>query len=160
MLNIQIICVGRLRENHYIAAFAEYEKRLKPFCRFELTELSETRLPQNPSQAEIDAGLLKEAAEILKRLPQSAYVTALCVEGEQLSSEAFSALLQKCADTGVKSLCFVIGSSFGLDKSVKARADFLLSLSKMTFPHHLARVILAEQIYRGVMILEGSKYHK
>lgn len=160
MLSISIICVGRLREKHYIAAFEEYKKRLKPYCKFELTELSEERLPQNPSPAEIAAGLSKEAREIEKRIPAGAYTIAMCVEGGELSSEAFSALLQKCANMGKSHICFLIGSSFGLDEELKMRCETRLSMSKMTFPHHLARVMLAEQIYRGIMITEGTKYHK
>lgn len=160
MLNIHLICVGRMRENHYIAAFAEYEKRLRPYCKFELTELPEHRLPQEPSQTEIDTGLKKEAMEIEKCIPLSAYTVALCIEGTQLKSSEFAAFLQKCAGSGKSRICFVIGSSFGLDGCIKKRADLCLSMSEMTFPHHLARVMLAEQIYRGIMIIEGSKYHK
>ena len=160
MLSINLICVGRMRETHYIAAFNEYEKRLKPYCKFELTELAEVKLPLNPSQAEIEAGLQKEAASIESHTPSGAYVISLCIEGKQLSSNAFSELLQKCANDGKSKICFIIGSSFGLDTSIKKRADLRLSMSEMTFPHHLARVMLAEQIYRGIMIDEGSKYHK
>lgn len=160
MLNLSLICAGRLREKHYIAAFAEYEKRLRPYCKFELTELPEERLPQNPAPAEVTAALAKEAADIKKHIPAGAYTVALCIEGSQLSSEDFSALLQRCANTGKSRVCFLMGSSFGLDEGLKRRSDLLLSLSKMTFPHHLARVMLAEQIYRGIMITEGAKYHK
>ena len=160
MLGISIICVGRMRESHYISAFAEYEKRLKPHCRFEVTELAETRLPQNPSQAEIDMGLAKEALEIEKSIAPGAYVIAMCIEGKQLGSSDFAELFQKCANDGKSRLCFVIGSSFGLDTCIKKRADFCMSMSEMTFPHHLARVMLAEQVYRGIMINENSKYHK
>lgn len=160
MLNITLICVGRMRENHYISAFAEYEKRLKPFCKFELTELNEVKLSQNPSQAEIESGVAKEAVTIESHIPSGAYVIAMCIEGKQISSNAFAELLQKCANDGKSRICFVVGSSFGLDTCIKKRADLCLSMSEMTFPHHLARVMLAEQIYRGIMINEGSKYHK
>ena len=160
MLNISLICVGRLREAHYIAAFAEYEKRLRPYCKFSLAELPEERLPQNPSPAGITAALAKEAADIEKHIPAGTCTVAMCIEGNQLSSEDFSALLQRCANTGKSHICFLIGSSFGLDEGLKKRSDLLLSMSKMTFPHHLARVMLAEQIYRGIMITEGTKYHK
>ncbi|PKM71579.1 MAG: 23S rRNA (pseudouridine(1915)-N(3))-methyltransferase RlmH [Firmicutes bacterium HGW-Firmicutes-16] len=160
MLSISLICVGRMRESHYISAFAEYEKRLKPYCKLELSELSEARLPQNPSQAEIDSGLQKESLEIEKSIPSGAFVIALCIEGKQLGSAEFSSLIQKCASTGKSRLCFIIGSSFGLDTRIKKLADLCLSMSEMTFPHHLARVMLAEQIYRGIMINENSKYHK
>ncbi len=160
MLSIQLICVGRLREKHYIAAFEEYEKRLRPYCRFSLTELPEERLPQSPSQAEIEAALKKEAKEVSALLNSGVFVVALCIEGKQYSSEALAALMQNCASTGRSRLCFIIGSSFGLDSCIKTRSDLRLSMSEMTFPHHLARVMLAEQIYRGIMISEGSKYHK
>ena len=160
MLNISLICVGRLRESHFISAVAEYEKRLRPYCKLELIELVEIKLPQEPSRAEIEAGLMKEAALIEKCIPIGAYVAALCIEGSQLSSASFAELLQKCANEGKSKICFVVGSSFGLDACIKKRADLCLSMSEMTFPHHLARVMLAEQIYRGIMINEGSKYHK
>lgn len=160
MLNIRLICVGRMRETHYIDAFAEYEKRLRPYCKFELTELPEYKLPQEPSQAEIDLGLKREAFEIEKCIPPSAYFVALCIEGTQLQSSEFAGFLQKCAGSGKSRICFVLGSSYGLDNCIKKRADLRLSMSEMTFPHHLARVMLAEQIYRGIMIVEGSKYHK
>lgn len=160
MLSISLICVGRMRESHYISAFAEYEKRLKPYCKLELVELSESRLPQNPSQAEIDSGLQKESLEIEKSISSGAFVIALCIEGNQFGSSEFASLLQKCANEGKSRLCFIIGSSFGLDTCIKKRADMCLSMSEMTFPHHLARVMLAEQIYRGIMINENSKYHK
>ncbi|MEA4894114.1 MAG: 23S rRNA (pseudouridine(1915)-N(3))-methyltransferase RlmH [Oscillospiraceae bacterium] len=160
MLNINLICVGRMREAHYVSAFSEYEKRLRPYCKMELTELPETKLPQNPSQAEIVSGLRKEALEIEKNIPSSAFVIALCIEGSMLGSAEFASLMSKCAGEGKSKLCFIIGSSFGLDACIKKRADMCLSMSEMTFPHHLARVMLAEQIYRGIMISENSKYHK
>jgi len=160
MLSINILCVGRMREPHYISAFSEYAKRLTPYCKFELTELPEVRLPQDPSQAEIDSGLNVEALDIEKHIPSGAYIVAMCIEGKQLSSGDFASMLQKCANTGKSRLCFVVGSSFGLSDTIKNRSDFRLSMSEMTFPHHLARVMLAEQIYRGIMINEGSKYHK
>jgi 23S rRNA (pseudouridine1915-N3)-methyltransferase len=160
MLSINIICVGRMRESHYISAFSEYSKRLTPYCKFELTELPELRLPQNPSQAEIDSGLAVEALDIEKHISSGAYVIAMCVEGKQLSSSEFASMFQKCANTGKSRICFVVGSSFGLSDSIKSRSDLCLSMSAMTFPHHLARVMLAEQIYRSIMINEGSKYHK
>lgn len=160
MLNIKLIAVGKMKERHYIAALSEYIKRLSPYCRFEIAELGEVRLPQNPSEAEIEAALKKEAADIEKHISGGDYVIALCIEGKGLSSEELACLFNDCANRGKSSLCFVIGSSFGLDSRFKASADFRLSMSRMTFPHHLARVMLAEQIYRGIMINEGSKYHK
>ncbi|MDR1130877.1 MAG: 23S rRNA (pseudouridine(1915)-N(3))-methyltransferase RlmH [Oscillospiraceae bacterium] len=160
MLNISLICAGRMREPHYIAAFSEYGKRLKACCSFAFSEVPEARLPRAPSPAEIEAGLRHEAAEIARRIPAGARLIALCIEGERLSSEDLAGFFQKCANTGNSRICFLIGSSFGLDTGLKTKADLCLSMSAMTFPHHLARVMLAEQIYRGIMILEGGKYHK
>lgn len=160
MLNIRLICVGKMKEKHYISAFEEYAKRLTPYCRFEVRELPEARLSPNPSQAEINAALEKESGEIRKHIQNGDYAVAMCVEGRQLSSPELAGLFEDCANSGRSGLCFVIGSSFGLDGDLKRSADFMLSMSKMTFPHHLARVMLAEQIYRGMMINNGSKYHK
>jgi 23S rRNA (pseudouridine1915-N3)-methyltransferase len=160
MLNVKLICVGRMRERFYIDAFAEYQKRLGAYCRLELTEPAEQRLPERPSRGEIDAALDREAAEILKAVPDDAYVVALCVEGRQESSEFMAELLTGRENSGKPRLCFVIGGSYGLSDRVKNRADLRLSMSKMTFPHHLARIMLAEQLYRGYKIKEGARYHK
>lgn len=160
MLNITIICVGKMKEAHYISAYGEYEKRLKPFSKFELIELSEVKLPSSPSNSDILAGLEKEAAEIERNIPKGSFLIAMCIEGHQLSSEELAGLFSDCASSGKGRICFLIGSSNGLADCIKSKADFKLSMSKMTFPHHLARVMLAEQIYRGIMINEGSKYHK
>lgn len=160
MLNIKIICIGKMKEPYYTAAFSEYAKRLSTHCRMEVLELPEARLSQNPSPAEVSAALSREREEIEKRIPGGAYLIAMCVEGESLDSPGLAALFSRLAGSGRGSLCFLIGSSNGLDPELKKRADFRLSMSKMTFPHHLARVMLAEQIYRGIMINEGSKYHK
>lgn len=160
MLAIKLICVGKMRERFYIDAFSEYEKRLGAFCRLECTELAETRLPDRPSAAEIKAALAKEAEDIVKCIQDNAYVVALCVEGRQMPSEGMAELLAQRENSGRPKLCFIVGGSYGLAHSVKERADLRLSMSQMTFPHHLARVMLAEQIYRGYKIREGSKYHK
>lgn len=160
MLGIRIICVGKMKETHYVSAFAEYEKRLRPYCKLEVMELSEEKLPSRPSEAEIEAALKKEAADIWNSVSSGAYTIAMCIEGELPSSADFAALLSNCAGRGFSRICFIIGSSNGLHETVKSRADCRVSMSKMTFPHHLARVMLAEQIYRGIMINEGSKYHK
>ena len=160
MLSIKLICVGKMRERFYIDAFEEYKKRLGAYCRLECLEIAEQRLPDDPASAQIASALEKEGAEILKAIPADAYVVALCVEGRQKSSEEFSALFKERADSGKPKLCFLIGGSCGLSETVKARADLKLSMSNMTFPHHLARVMLAEQIYRAFKIGEGSRYHK
>lgn len=160
MLNVRFICVGRMREKFYIDAFSEYSKRLGAYCRFECIEPAEVRLSEKPSQAEIDAALQKEAAEVLRQIPDEAYVVAMCVEGRQVPSETMAKLISDRENSGKPKLCFVIGGSYGLSESVKKRADMRLSMSLMTFPHHLARVMLAEQLYRGFKIKEGSRYHK
>ena len=160
MLTVKLICVGKMREKYYTEAFAEYAKRLGGYCRFECQEIPEQRLPESPSASEIAAALEKEGAEILKAVPDGAWLTALCVEGRSLSGEDLARLIASRADSGRPKLCFVIGGSFGLSPTVKAKADLRMSMSAMTFPHHLARVMLAEQIYRGFKINEGSRYHK
>ncbi len=160
MLGIKLICVGKLRERFYREAYEEYSKRLSAFCRFETAELTETRLPENPSAAQVSAALEKEAAEIRRSIPDNAYTVALCVEDGQMPSEGMARLLTEREASGRPKLCFIIGGSYGLAESVKTGADRRLSMSEMTFPHHLARVMLAEQIYRGFKIKEGSRYHK
>ena len=160
MLYVKLICVGKLREKYYIEAFQEYAKRLGSYCRLECVEITEERLPDNPSDKEISAALAREATEILRAIPSDAYVCALCVEGKQVPSEGMAELIAARENSGKPKLCIVIGGSFGLSQTIKQRADFMLSFSPMTFPHHLARVMLAEQIYRGFKINEGSRYHK
>ena len=155
-----MICVGKMKERFFVDAFEEYRKRLGAYCRLEVTEIAEQRLPESPSEAQISAALEREAGEILKAVPQDAYVVALCVEGREVPSEAMAELIAGRENSGKPKLCFVIGGSFGLSETVKNRADLRLSISKMTFPHHLARVLLAEQLYRGYKIREGSRYHK
>lgn len=160
MLNIKLICVGKLREKFYIDAFSEYSRRLGAYCRFECLELTETKLGDNPSDKEISAALEKEAADINKSIPKDAYVIAMCVGAKQLKSEELAAKINSLAVSGRGKICFLIGGSFGMAESVKQRADMRLGMSEMTFPHHLARVMLAEQIYRSFKINEGSRYHK
>ena len=160
MLDVHILCVGTLSEKFYMEAAAEYEKRLGGYCRLTVTELPEERLPANPSRAQIDAALEKEAQAIRARLPAASSLVALCVEGKLRSSEALSALLGGWAQNSARHLVFLIGGSYGLHPSLKDQAWVKLSMSPMTFPHHLARVMLLEQLYRGFKILEGSSYHK
>ncbi|NLM83634.1 MAG: 23S rRNA (pseudouridine(1915)-N(3))-methyltransferase RlmH [Clostridiales bacterium] len=160
MLHIRLVCVGKLREKHFADAAKEYLKRLSGSCKIEMEEVPEARLPQNPSAAEIDAALKAEAAAIESRLIPGGAVIALCIEGEQLDSAAFSRLLEAAMASGRPKMSFVIGSSYGLHESVKKRADTRLSMSRMTFPHQLARIMLLEQLYRGFSIIEGGKYHK
>lgn len=160
MVNMQMICVGRLREKFYIGAAEEYIKRLSAYCKLTVSELPEQPLPANPSAAQVEDALCREAGEILTRLSKSAVVTALCVEGTMLSSEGLAERFSRWTVDGASNFIFVIGGSFGLHSSVKERAALRLSMSPMTFPHHLARVMLLEQLYRAFKINEGSRYHK
>ena len=160
MLSIRLVCVGKLREQFFVDAFNEYSKRLSAYCKFECAELNETKLGSSPSDKEIAAALDKEAEDIERALGKDAYVIAMCVEGKQLKSEDLAQRISSLAVAGRGRICFVIGGSFGISPRIKQRADMRLSMSEMTFPHHLARVMLAEQIYRAFKISEGSKYHK
>lgn len=159
MLEIEIIALGRLKESYLRDAIAEYSKRLSSMCSFKITELEPVKLKENPSLNEITKALDKEAEEILKKAGNSKIV-ALCIEGKELSSEGFSDFIKNEKSKGTSKLCFVIGSSCGLSQRVKEKAIFKLSVSKMTFPHQLFRVMLTEQIYRALSIEEGLKYHK
>ena len=159
MLNIRLICVGKLKEKFYADAAAEYCKRLSRYCKIEVTELPETRLPEDPSPAEIKRALAAEANAIRQKLEGGA-VVAMCIEGQTCSSEALSKKLAAFALEGKSKVTFLIGGSFGLDETLKKQADWRLSMSPMTFPHHLARVMLLEQIYRACQIAEGTRYHK
>ena len=160
MLSIHLICVGKLKEKFYREAVEEYTKRLSAYCKLNLVELPEVKLPQNPSQGEIQAALDKEGAAIRARIPQNASVIAMCVEGKTRSSEELAALVRTWEQNAAKHLVFVIGGSYGLHPSIKEEAWVRLSMSPMTFPHHLARVMVLEQLYRAEAIQAGSKYHK
>ena len=160
MLEITLIAMGKLKEKFYLDAAAEYEKRLKGYCQFKLLELPEVRLPDTPSAAEINAGLEKEADLILTKIPKNCWFCVLTPEGKLLSSEALAEKMHTVKVCGKNSLCFLIGSSFGMSRRLKEQADFKLSMSPMTFPHHLARIMVLEQIYRAEAIQSGSKYHK
>ena len=160
MQKVTILCVGKLKEKFYMDAAAEYAKRLSRYCKLELVELPEERLPEDPSPAQIEAALLKEAAAIRAKLPSGAALVALCVEGELRSSEALARQMADWASQGVGQLVFLIGGSFGLHPSIKEAAKLRLSMSPMTFPHHLARLMVLEQIYRAYQINAGTKYHK
>lgn len=160
MFETTLIVIGKLKEKFYHAASEEYIKRLGGYCRFRMIELPEVRLPEDPSPAEIAAGLEKEAAIILEKVPKGSWFCVLTPEGRQLSSEQLAEKLQDVKLSGKSSACFLIGSSFGISKRIKDTADFRLSMSAMTFPHHLARIMVLEQIYRAEAIQAGSKYHK
>ena len=160
MFSITLICMGKCKEKFYISAAEEYCKRLKGYCEFKLLELPEHRLPDNPSDSEIAQGLAKEAEAIKKAIPKGAWFCTLTPEGRLQSSEELADTLKTVKNSGKSAACFLIGSSFGMDPSIKAMADLKLSMSKMTFPHHLARVMVLEQLYRAESIQAGSKYHK
>ncbi len=156
MLSVRVVCVGRLKEAYWRGAVAEYEKRLGPLCKFQIIELPEARLGQNPTAGEIAGALYREADQILSKL--SGEVLPLCVEGRAVSSEELAGLLERAMQSP-GAVSFVIGSSYGLADKVK-RLGRGISMSAMTFPHQLARVMLCEQVYRALQILRGAPYHK
>ena len=160
MQAVTILAVGKLKEGYLRDAAAEYQKRLSAFCKLKIIEIDEERLPQDPSPALIQKTLEAEGRRILAKIPTQAYVVPLCIEGRQLPSEKLAEKLEALATSGCSQIVFIIGGSHGLADAVKARADFKLSMSEMTFPHQLARVMLLEQVYRAYSILTGTKYHK
>ena len=160
MQRVTVLCVGKLKEKFYIDAAAEYVKRLQRHCKLELIELPERRLPDDPSPAEIQKALRTEGDAIRERLPKGGAVIALCIEGKPCSSEELSRRMAEFGVQGKTQLTFLIGGSVGLDEDLKRQADWRLSMSPMTFPHHMARIMLLEQIYRAYQIAGGTKYHK
>ncbi len=160
MQRVTVLCVGKLKEKFYIDAAAEYVKRLQRHCKLELIELPEQRLPDEPSPAEIQKALRTEGDAIRERLPKGGAVIALCIEGRPCSSEELSCRMAEFGVQGKTQLTFLIGGSVGLDEDLKRQADWRLSMSPMTFPHHMARIMLLEQIYRAYQIAGGTKYHK
>lgn len=160
MQRVTVLCVGKLKEKFYLEAAAEYVKRLQRFCKLELVELPESRLPESPSPAEVQRALAAEAVAIRERLPRGGAVIALCIEGKPCSSVELSRRMEELAVAGKTQLTFLIGGSVGLDEGIKKQADWRLSMSPMTFPHHMARIMLLEQIYRAYQIAAGTKYHK
>ncbi len=160
MFTVTLITVGKLKEKFYLAAAEEYAKRLSAYCKFTLLELPEHRLPENPSQAQIAAGLEAEADQIEAKLPKAAWFCVLTPEGTTISSEKLAEKMAQVKNSGHSSVCFLIGSSFGIAPRIKQLADFRLSFGPMTFPHHLMRVMALEQLYRAETIQAGTKYHK
>lgn len=160
MFAITLLCMGKLKEKFYTAAAEEYAKRLRGFVEFRLVELPEYRLPENPNETQIAQGLAREAESIRKAIPKGAWLCVLTPEGKLLSSEALAQTLYGIKTGGKSAACFLIGSSFGIDPSIKVMADLKLSMSPMTFPHHLARIMVLEQLYRAESIQTGTKYHK
>ena len=160
MMNVQLIVLGKLKEKYMKDFAGEYEKRLSAYCKMSVVELEPVKLSDNPSQSEIDNALAKETKMIKDKIPKNSYVFSMCIEGKQMSSEELSQKLEAIALSGKNNVVFIIGSSFGLSKEIKQMSDFKFSMSKMTFPHKLARIMLTEQIYRGFSISNNGKYHK
>lgn len=160
MLSISVIHTGSFKEKYLEEAFSEYSKRISGLAKFEDICLKERLLSDNPAESEIQKALLEEGKEIISKLDPRSKKIALCVEGKLMSSEELAGVFANAPLEGYSKITFIIGSSFGLSDEVKKMADIRLSFSKMTFPHQLMRVILSEQIYRGLMINKGSKYHK
>lgn len=159
MIKVNVIALGKLKEKYLTAACDEYKKRLRGYCNFEITELEPVKLPDKPSAGEIEKALSKEAEMIKAKLLKESTVFAMCIEGKQFSSEDFASKIESACNIG-KGITFIIGSSHGLSDEIKKMADIKMSVSAMTFPHQLFRVVLLEQIYRGFKINEGSAYHK
>ncbi len=160
MLGVTVIALGKLKEKYLREACDEYIKRLSALCKLKIFELEPVKLSDNASNAEIDKALKKEAQMIFSKIPNGAKCIAMCIEGKQMPSEKLSEFFEKTSVSGCADIVFIIGSSYGLDEEVKRKADLKLSMSEMTFPHQLARVMLLEQVYRAFMISGGSKYHK
>ena len=168
MMTVRLICIGKLKEKYLSDACKEYQKRLGAFCKLELLELPEYKLQNDPSESEITVCIRREGEEILAKIPRDALVIPMCIEGKQLSSEdalevsseVAAEELSSAGVRGISQVCFIIGGSYGLSDAVKAAGKLRLSMSKMTFPHQLARVMLFEQIYRAFSIASGGKYHK
>ncbi len=159
-MTVEILCVGKLKERYWKEAVQEYGKRLERFCSFQVKEVKEARIPEDPSPGEIEKAVKEEGANLLRALKNGTYLTALEIEGKQLSSEKLAAELENNMNRGRSHLTYVIGGSHGLSPEVLKRADFRLSFSPMTFPHQMMRVILAEQIYRSFKIMNHETYHK
>lgn len=160
MISIHVIAVGRLREEWLHRGCAEYLKRLRAWCSVNISEVEEYRLPDHPSAAQIETGLRREGRQILEKVPKGAAAIAMCIEGKSFSSQRLAQYFEKSAVEGVGTFVFIIGGSHGLCPAVKEAAALRLSMSKMTFPHQLARLMLFEQIYRALSIHAGAKYHK
>lgn len=159
MHNVRLIVVGRLKEGYLREAAAEYKKRLGAFCSFSTVEIKEAKLPDNPSASQIEAAIEDEGRRIAGAIPPRAYTIALAIEGIQLSSEELAVKIKDAAAIS-GCLCFIIGGSNGLSQSIKNASSLSLSLSRLTFPHQLARVLLLEVLYRSFNVIKGTKYHK
>lgn len=161
MIRVNIICIGKVKEKYFIDAINEYAKRLSAFCKFTVVELAEEKIKSNnPNASQISEVINAEGRRILQKICQSDYVIAMCIEGKMFSSEELSKTIDSISISGKSTVDFIIGGSYGLSNEVKQRADLRLSMSKMTFPHQMARMILSEQIYRAFEISSNGKYHK
>ena len=159
-MDINVICIGKLKERYWEDAIAEYSKRLRPYCGLRITELKESLLKKNAGPAEEEEVKYNEGQEILQKIGPKDYVITLEIKGKKMSSEQLSEKLTELGLVGSSTIDFVIGGSLGLSPEVSRRADFKLSFSDMTFPHQMMRVILLEQIYRSFKIQRGEPYHK
>ena len=160
MVNLNIICIGKLKEQYLRDASAEYLKRMQTICKLTVTEIPAEKLSENPSQKEIDRALDAEGKKIIEKIPKGSAVFAMCIEGKQRSSEELSTELDNLALSGVSNAVFIIGRSFGISDEVKMKSKYKLSMSRMTFPHQIARIMLLEQLYRASQISIGTRYHK
>lgn len=161
MLRINIICIGKIKEKYFTDAINEYAKRLSAFCKFQIVELAEEKIKSNtPNLSQIEEVIESEGKRIMQKINAGDYVVAMCIEGKMLSSEELSKTLDGVQINGKSTVDFIIGGSYGLSQAIKSRADLRLSMSKMTFPHQMARMILSEQIYRAFEISTNGKYHK
>ena len=158
-MRITILAVGKIKEKYLRDGIAEFVKRLGPFCRLEIKELDEERMPDDPSAAQKEQALAREGERLLKQIPQGSRVFVLDVIGKQQSSEELAETFSSLAVDGDSSLTFIIGGAFGLSEDVRKAAHVRLSFSKMTFTHQMIRLLLVEQIYRSFKIWRGEKYH-
>lgn len=160
MMNVHIIVVGKLKEKYLTDGCKEYIKRLNAYCKINIVEVDEYKLGDNPKPSEIDICLKKEGENILSKIPKNSAVIPLCIEGKQMPSVKFADTISKMAIDGISDISFVIGGSYGIWQPIKDSGKIKLSMSEMTFPHQLARLMLLEQIYRAFSIISGAKYHK
>lgn len=159
-MKITVIAVGKIKEKFYRDALAEYGKRLGRYCKFEIIQVEDERTPDKAGEALEEQIRRKEAERIIRHVREDAFVVTLEIQGRMFDSEGFAGEIGKLATRGTSHIQFIIGGSLGLHEEVCRRADLAVSFSKMTFPHQLMRVILAEQIYRAYRILNGEPYHK
>ncbi|MDY6030045.1 MAG: 23S rRNA (pseudouridine(1915)-N(3))-methyltransferase RlmH [Acidaminococcaceae bacterium] len=158
-MRVTIVCVGKIKEKYLNEGIEEFSKRLTPFCKLNVISIGEERMPADPSPAEKSQVLQKETQRLLEIIPEGAYTILLDVGGRQLSSTELAAEMEKLQVAGCSHIAFIIGGAFGYTDSLRARADFALSFSKMTFTHQMIRLFLLEQIYRAFKISRGEKYH-